>query len=428
MASPADPKKLSVFLCHAREDKPKVRELYAHLNSEAWIDPWLDEEKLLPGQEWNLEIVTAIRKAHVIIVCLSSQSVVKEGYVQKEINHALDVSEEMPERTIFIIPLLFDECDVPSRLKKYQYHWVGDSSVNTHPKLLRSLEIRASKLGVDTPAGPAVKKNDDKNLDTYFFKPITAEEVPYPFYLSKYPVTNAQYERFLDSSDFADESLWTGFSKFNEDGIQIGQWENEGLYWLQNGSKDWPNFINPPIPAYWEDKSFGIQNSDHPVIAITWYEASAYCKWLLKHWNEKEESSANLGIQPKQIRLPLEYEWIAAAGGETPEDRYPWDKDGKVTENDKEIARRANVHKNIEHTTAVNAYPRGASYPHKVMDMAGNVWEWQANFYDKQHKGMALRGGAWNYYQYGARVSRRYTYLPDDGGLNGVGFRVVFTV
>jgi formylglycine-generating enzyme required for sulfatase activity len=61
------------------------------------------------------------------------------------------------------------------------------------------------------------------------------------------------------------------------------------------------------------------------------------------------------------------------------------------------------------------------------MDMGGNVWEWQANFYDKQHKGLTLRGGSWKYYQYGARVSRRYTYLPDDR-LDDVGFRVVITV
>jgi formylglycine-generating enzyme required for sulfatase activity len=61
------------------------------------------------------------------------------------------------------------------------------------------------------------------------------------------------------------------------------------------------------------------------------------------------------------------------------------------------------------------------------MDMGGNVWEWQANFYDKQHKGLALRGGSWKYYQYGARVSRRYTYLPDER-LDDVGFRVVVTV
>jgi len=49
-------KKLKVFLCHSSNDKPAVRELYARLNAEGWIDPWLDEEKLYPGQDWDREI------------------------------------------------------------------------------------------------------------------------------------------------------------------------------------------------------------------------------------------------------------------------------------------------------------------------------------------------------------------------------------
>jgi|APSaa5957512622_1039677.scaffolds.fasta_scaffold27926_2 hypothetical protein len=49
-------RKLKVFLCHSSEDKPAVRELYARLNAEGWIDPWLDEEKLYPGQDWDREI------------------------------------------------------------------------------------------------------------------------------------------------------------------------------------------------------------------------------------------------------------------------------------------------------------------------------------------------------------------------------------
>ena len=53
-------RKLRVFLCHSSQDKPIVRELYQRLNAEGWIDPWLDEEKLLPGQDWDLEIEKAV--------------------------------------------------------------------------------------------------------------------------------------------------------------------------------------------------------------------------------------------------------------------------------------------------------------------------------------------------------------------------------
>lgn len=51
-----EPRKLRVFLCHSSNDKPAVRELYGRLKGEGWIDPWLDEEKLYPGQDWDLEI------------------------------------------------------------------------------------------------------------------------------------------------------------------------------------------------------------------------------------------------------------------------------------------------------------------------------------------------------------------------------------
>jgi len=66
---------LRVFLCHASDDKPAVRELYRQLCAEGWLDVWLDEEKLLPGQEWDLEIEKAVEAADVVLVCLSTRSV-----------------------------------------------------------------------------------------------------------------------------------------------------------------------------------------------------------------------------------------------------------------------------------------------------------------------------------------------------------------
>ena len=103
-------RKLRVFLCHASQDKPIVRELYQRLLAEGWIDPWLDEEKLLPGQDWDLEIYKATRDADSIIICLSSTSVAKEGYVNKEIRRALDIAGEKPEGAIYVIPLRLDNC------------------------------------------------------------------------------------------------------------------------------------------------------------------------------------------------------------------------------------------------------------------------------------------------------------------------------
>jgi hypothetical protein len=74
-----------------------VRDLYQHLQSEGFIKPWLDEEELLPGQDWQLEIPKAVRASDVVLVCLSPQSTTRAGYVQKEITFALDIADEQPE-------------------------------------------------------------------------------------------------------------------------------------------------------------------------------------------------------------------------------------------------------------------------------------------------------------------------------------------
>lgn len=114
-------RKLRVFLCHASQDKPVVRELYQRLLAEEWIDPWLDEEKLLPGQDWDLAIEYAVEGADAVIVCLSKNSVNKEGYVQRELRYVLDLALEKPEGKIFIIPLRLEDCQIPRRLRSWQY-------------------------------------------------------------------------------------------------------------------------------------------------------------------------------------------------------------------------------------------------------------------------------------------------------------------
>ena len=81
---------LGVFLCHSSTDKPMVRKLYQQLHIEG-IAPWLDEENILPGQDWQQEITKAIRAANVVLVCLSQNSITKTGFIQKEIKNALDI-------------------------------------------------------------------------------------------------------------------------------------------------------------------------------------------------------------------------------------------------------------------------------------------------------------------------------------------------
>ena len=91
---------LRVFLCHASEDKVRVRSLYQELKGEGFA-PWLDEEDIQPGQQWDAEIAKAIRGSDVVLVCLSQRSE-KRGYIQKEIVRPLDVADEQPEGRIFL--------------------------------------------------------------------------------------------------------------------------------------------------------------------------------------------------------------------------------------------------------------------------------------------------------------------------------------
>lgn len=134
---------LKVFLCHASTDKPKVRDLYRYLKKRG-IQPWFDEEDLVGGQDWQIEIPKALATSDAIIICLTKNSVDKEGYIQKEIKFALDKALEMPEGRIFLIPVKFEECEVPFTLSRYQ--WVDLTVESGYAKMMKALKFRASQL------------------------------------------------------------------------------------------------------------------------------------------------------------------------------------------------------------------------------------------------------------------------------------------
>jgi hypothetical protein len=125
-----------VFLCHSSGDKPKVRRLYHKLKKDG-VKPWLDEVDLLPGQDWQIEIKKSVRNSDMIIVFLSKTSTNKDGFVQKEIKYALDIADEKPDGTVFIIPAKLEQCDVPDRLS--QWHWVNIYEDGGYRRLLRTL-------------------------------------------------------------------------------------------------------------------------------------------------------------------------------------------------------------------------------------------------------------------------------------------------
>jgi hypothetical protein len=145
-----EPRKLRVFLCHSSNDKPAVRELCQRLKAEGWIDPWLDEEKLYPGQDWDLEIEKAVEAADAVIVFLSNNSVSKEGYIQRELRFVLHIADFKPEGTVFVIPVRLEVCPAPRRLSMWQYvdYFPNDQKEWAYDRLLGGLKVRARKLEI----------------------------------------------------------------------------------------------------------------------------------------------------------------------------------------------------------------------------------------------------------------------------------------
>ena len=147
------PEKLIPFLCYAKENVQTVRQIADRLKTEGWIDPWFDEEDILPGQKWEDRVVHAVRESHAVIVFLSKIGVGSEGYFHKELTLALDTAEEKPEGTIFIIPIRLDICDVPYRLTQYQYvDFFGDDvqKERVYNNLMAALKLRAENLAIKT--------------------------------------------------------------------------------------------------------------------------------------------------------------------------------------------------------------------------------------------------------------------------------------
>ncbi len=110
-----------IFISYAREDFDYANRLYIDLKN-GELNPWLDKEELLPGQNWDKEIKKAVKKCRFFLPMFSSRSVEKRGYVQREFRLGIDTLEEIPEDQIFIIPIRIDDCQIPfEKLSKIQY-------------------------------------------------------------------------------------------------------------------------------------------------------------------------------------------------------------------------------------------------------------------------------------------------------------------
>jgi iron(II)-dependent oxidoreductase len=192
------------------------------------------------------------------------------------------------------------------------------------------------------------------------------------FWIDTYPVTNAQFKKFLDSTHYHPQ---------------------DDLNFL----RDWKD---GSFPAAWDDK---------PVTWVSLEDARAYAAWAGK-------------------RLPHEWEWQYAAQGSDGR-MYPWGNDwnaSAVPVPDKSRTMRG--------PDAVDAHPQGKS-PFGVMDLVGNVWQWTEEFTDDHTRGAILRGGEYYqpqgsmwYFPQTYKLSEHGKLLLTAPGLDrsgGIGFRCV---
>jgi len=143
-----------IFLCHASEDKAHVREVYHRLRAIDGFEPWLDEEALLPGQNWTREIPRALQTSDFILIFFSRNSVAKRGYVQREMKLALDALQEVPEGTIHTIPVRLDDCEVPEPFRRY--HWANLFDPNGFDRIVCSIRAELAKRP-GTPQPPILQ-------------------------------------------------------------------------------------------------------------------------------------------------------------------------------------------------------------------------------------------------------------------------------
>ena len=233
------------------------------------------------------------------------------------------------------------------------------------------------------------------------------EQVP-DICFAKYPVTNRLYRQFIDylqskNPEYAAHLPVSGFRDAMQDIANNKTWDEGFADYLKNGKNDLARLFRS---RHDEDRKFS--GDDQPVVSITWYAARSYCLWL--------SLMESKGKNPDLYRLPTESEWEWAAAGKEMRE-YPW---GSA----KPSPKLANYDEsNIGSTTPVGSYPEGAT-PEGLYDMAGNVWEWMENWYDKDKDARALRGGSWNLNSEYLRCSSRG--VGDPGVRGGViGFRVV---
>jgi len=249
------------------------------------------------------------------------------------------------------------------------------------------------------------------------FGPGTTETLTSDFSMSKFPVTNAQFGRFVSDGGYSARDYWTANG------------------WAWKGRKT--------QPANWTDGKFN--GADQPVVGVSWYEAVAFCNWLSARagLTPAYDKSGRVDPAASGYRLPTEVEWEFAAVKGAPganQRVYPWGDNW-----DPALAVCSVKPAGAARTANVGSKSPQGDTPQGLADMAGNVWEWCSDNYegnegivrsassdryyfqdDSMARTFVLRGGAWVIdFPNGLKPSFRKFSSPPGIRYNVYGFRVV---
>lgn len=143
----------TVFVAYAVEDLPAVRRLCDALCA-AGCTPWLDKDRLMPGQNWTHSIERAIADADAFVACFSPHSVSKRGMFQSELRHALACAERRPLDETFFLPVRLERCTVPDQIAdQVQYVDLFPDWDRGVKRLVRSIK-RAARSRMGTRLSP----------------------------------------------------------------------------------------------------------------------------------------------------------------------------------------------------------------------------------------------------------------------------------
>lgn len=159
---------MQIFISYAREDQARAQELCRKLE-EAGFRPWLDTRDILPGEKWRVAIKAALEASDFVLVCLSSHSVEKRGFLQREIRDALDLRQEFLDSDIYLIPVRFEKVTVPEPLREFQ--WVDLFEEEGWPRLKKAIEVGMERLGLADAA--ATGEPPDKAAGLYHLEIVT---------------------------------------------------------------------------------------------------------------------------------------------------------------------------------------------------------------------------------------------------------------